>query len=110
MTDYIAPIVLPEPCEHSDKWIKTSTRVVYKNGKYIRKDVMRCSMCTGLFYMDSAVQTPPFVCERHNSIIVYKHRLRDLFQQTFWLRCVRCMTEQGPYPTKSIALLRKASE
>jgi hypothetical protein len=48
-------------------------------------------------------------CQRHNSILIYRRRLRDLFRKSFWLACVKCKLEQGPYD-KGIARLRQASE
>lgn len=37
-----------------------------------------------------------------NTIVVYRRRLRDWFQKSFWVVCIRCDADdtQGPFITK----------
>ncbi len=40
---------------------------------------------------------------RHNCLVVYKRRLRDLWRKSFWVVCSYCDQLQGPHRTKGDA-------
>lgn len=34
---------------------------------------------------------------RHNTLIIYRRRIRDLFRKSFWFKCIRCEDEFRQY-------------
>lgn len=34
---------------------------------------------------------------RHNTLVVYRRRLADLWRKTFWVVCIYCDQQQGPH-------------
>lgn len=34
---------------------------------------------------------------RHNTVVVYRRRAKDLFRKSYWVRCWRCDLRDGPF-------------
>jgi hypothetical protein len=39
----------------------------------------------------------------HIPLVLYRRRLRDSFQRTYWVACANCRKLSGPYPTMRAA-------
>jgi hypothetical protein len=40
---------------------------------------------------------------RHNCLVVYRRRARDLWRRTFWVVCIYCDEVQGPHRERAEA-------
>jgi hypothetical protein len=45
----------------------------------------------------AAAEEKGMKCKRHNTIVVERHRLRDFFRETYWVRCRDCRLRKGPF-------------
>jgi hypothetical protein len=40
---------------------------------------------------------------KHNSLVIYKRRIRNLFQKTYWIVCWTCPVRLGPFLDERVA-------
>ena len=40
---------------------------------------------------------------RHNCLVVFRRRWRDLWRKSFWVVCIYCDRMHGPHPAAAIA-------